>query len=450
MVTFGNPYGQVEVCIGHTRVMCVITGEIVEPHLEKPGEGFLSFHTDLSPMASKDFMQSSANETANDISFLIDRVLRGSRAVDTESLCILSGKKVWSVRADIRVLDDDGNLHDACGLAALAGLVHFKKRDASFEGGGVNVHSEESREPVPLSIHHLPLLATFAHFETEEFIAADPTRVEESLSGGLICIAVNQFGELCGIHRPGGVPLSMQSLRHCIQAATERGKALKEILESALLSDKKKREAARKDIRQRYTEPVIGLGSLPAVPLSLQSEGGGEESMSEERETKVPRRAVEGLHAAAADSGLTRNLFPGAITGAPAAAAASSAVASASRVADLEPPPGFAHPVSSSSSQRVSASSGFAAGVAGGQMISLDDDEDENGDVLMDRGNGGQSGISQVVPPAPDSHEEMMSVGGAGLGAPEGQMQTEDAQDAGQTDDLLSAVKVKKKKKRQT
>ena len=33
---------------------------------------------------------------------------RESRAVDTESLCVVAGRAVWSLRLDLRVLDNEG------------------------------------------------------------------------------------------------------------------------------------------------------------------------------------------------------------------------------------------------------------------------------------------------------------------------------------------------------
>lgn len=33
---------------------------------------------------------------------------RESKAVDTESLCILAGRSVWAIRVDIHVLDNGG------------------------------------------------------------------------------------------------------------------------------------------------------------------------------------------------------------------------------------------------------------------------------------------------------------------------------------------------------
>jgi exosome complex RNA-binding protein Rrp42 (RNase PH superfamily) len=34
--------------------------------------------------------------------------LRESRAVDMESLCVVAGKQVWSVRVDLHILDNGG------------------------------------------------------------------------------------------------------------------------------------------------------------------------------------------------------------------------------------------------------------------------------------------------------------------------------------------------------
>jgi exosome complex RNA-binding protein Rrp42 (RNase PH superfamily) len=50
---------------------------------------------------------------------LLERSIRESDAIDTESLCIISGEKVWCIRCDVRVLDYGGNLPDACSLAVV-------------------------------------------------------------------------------------------------------------------------------------------------------------------------------------------------------------------------------------------------------------------------------------------------------------------------------------------
>lgn len=39
---------------------------------------------------------------------LLDRSIKESDAIDTESLCIISGEKVWLICCDVRVLDYSG------------------------------------------------------------------------------------------------------------------------------------------------------------------------------------------------------------------------------------------------------------------------------------------------------------------------------------------------------
>lgn len=65
----------------------------------------------------------------------IEKVIKGSkykinvvwRALDTESLCILSGKNVWSIDVNIALINNDGNLIDAMYLCCILSLQHFRR-----------------------------------------------------------------------------------------------------------------------------------------------------------------------------------------------------------------------------------------------------------------------------------------------------------------------------------
>lgn len=46
-----------------------------------------------------------------------------------------AGRKVWHLRVDLHVLDHQGNLVGACGLAALAALMAFRRPDVTVGGG---------------------------------------------------------------------------------------------------------------------------------------------------------------------------------------------------------------------------------------------------------------------------------------------------------------------------
>ena len=61
----------------------------------------------------------------------------------------------------MHVLDHGGNLIDACALAAIASLLHFRRADVSVVGEKVTVHTVAERAPVPLSVHHIPVCVTF-------------------------------------------------------------------------------------------------------------------------------------------------------------------------------------------------------------------------------------------------------------------------------------------------
>ena len=49
--------------------------------------------------------------------------------------------QVWSIRADLHVLNHDGNLIDACSMAAIAALAHFRRPDVTVSGEDVTIVS---------------------------------------------------------------------------------------------------------------------------------------------------------------------------------------------------------------------------------------------------------------------------------------------------------------------
>ena len=81
---------------------------------------------------------------ATEMGRTLERCFKESRAVDTESLCIIAGEKVgsilileqgvrilfsmqvWSVRIDLHVLDHCGNIIDCAAIAAITALKYFR------------------------------------------------------------------------------------------------------------------------------------------------------------------------------------------------------------------------------------------------------------------------------------------------------------------------------------
>ncbi|CAJ1356376.1 unnamed protein product [Effrenium voratum] len=260
-IRFGASHGEVN--FGPTRAWAVCSGEIIKPPPSRPNEGRISFHVEFGPLASPNFEVGRPSAQAISVGNFVERLLRGSRAIDAEALCIVGGQKVWSIRVDVRALDDDGNLSDVCAIAALCSLLHFRKADVEVTGDSARAFSTEERAPVPLSVHHLPVPVTFALFpgaagkNGEPAWVLDPNRLEEAAMGGSLCIAVNQHGELCGVHKPGGMPVEFAMVQHCLELAVTKAKEITRRINAELEADLAKRQAARKNVHEQFNQASL-------------------------------------------------------------------------------------------------------------------------------------------------------------------------------------------------
>ncbi|KAG8059019.1 hypothetical protein GUJ93_ZPchr0002g24948 [Zizania palustris] len=222
-ILFGREDGSAEVQLGDTRVMGYVTGQLVPPYKDRPNEGTLAIFTEFSPMADPAFEAGRPGESAIELGRVIDRGLRESRAVDMESLCVVAGKHVWSVRVDIHILDNGGNLIDAANIAALAALSTFRRPECTVggeDGQQVTVHDPEVRDPLPLTIHHLPIAVTFAYFGEGNIMVIDPTYKEEAVMGGRMTATINSNGDVCAIQKAGGEGVMSSVIMQCLRIAS--------------------------------------------------------------------------------------------------------------------------------------------------------------------------------------------------------------------------------------
>jgi exosome complex component RRP45 len=174
---------------------------------------------------------------------LLEKAIRRSNALDTESLCILAGQKCWSIRADLHVLDYDGGLIDASCIATIAALQHFRRPDVSIKGTEVSVFTLAEREPLPLSMLHHPLCVTMSFFNEGETVIVDATLQEQQVSEGELVVTANSQGEVCQIAKMGGVPVDAVALLRCTEVAMVKVAALSRVLRASLEADAQKRDA---------------------------------------------------------------------------------------------------------------------------------------------------------------------------------------------------------------
>lgn len=247
-VELGNRPGQVMVRLGDTKVYCMVSAEVVVPPIDRPFEGQLQVFVEIFPGAHPP--DASANDLESgrlSLQRLLERSIKMSRAVDTESLCILPGQRVWSVRVDVHVLDDDGGAGDAALIASMTALQVFKRPAVEVVDGAVKVFSSFERHPVPLTVMHCPLPITFAFLSNElveddeseaaPFIVTDPTAVEEKALDGCMTIVLNRQGELVAAIKAGGLPLSPDCISgQCMTMARDRSAYIHNTIVSVLKS----------------------------------------------------------------------------------------------------------------------------------------------------------------------------------------------------------------------
>ncbi|XP_069487265.1 exosome complex component RRP45 isoform X2 [Ambystoma mexicanum] len=219
---------------------------MVAPKMNRPTEGILYFNLELSSMASPGFEAGRQSDLLVKLNRLLERCLRNSKCIDTESLCVAAGEKVWQIRVDLHLLNHEGNIIDAASIAAIVALSHFRRPDVSIQGDDVTVYTPEERDPVPLCIHHMPICVSFSFFQQGTFLLVDPSEREERVMDGLLVIAMNKHREICTIQTSGGIMLLKDQILRCSKIASVKVAEITELIMKALENDQKARKEGGK------------------------------------------------------------------------------------------------------------------------------------------------------------------------------------------------------------
>ncbi|XP_071709392.1 exosome complex component RRP45B-like isoform X2 [Rutidosis leptorrhynchoides] len=211
-------------------------------------------------MADPSFEPGRPGDSAIELGRIVDRGLRESRAVDTESLCVVAGKLVWSIRIDLHIIDNGGNLVDAANIAALVALSTFRRPECTFggdDGQEVIVHSPDEREPLPLIIHHLPVAVTFGFIGKENTVVIDPTHYEEAVMGGSMTATLNTNGDVCAIQKAGGDGVLQSVIMQCLRIASVKAGDITSKIKNAVESYNTQRSLKK---IKRHNPPPSGVG----------------------------------------------------------------------------------------------------------------------------------------------------------------------------------------------
>ncbi|KAJ1656935.1 hypothetical protein IWQ61_003579 [Dispira simplex] len=216
--SIATTHGSAVVRWGKTMVVCGVKGEVAEPKVNMPNQGYLVPNVELSPMCSPQFRPGPPGELPQVLSQRLDQILQRGGIVPLEQLCIQENLAVWSLYVDITCLAYDGNVLDAAILAMMAALQSTRLPRATFDEGTAIVRADPN-DLVPLQVERAVLSASFAVF-TDHMVVTDPNAKEETVADSLISLAMDTQGNLCQIWSFGKAALPMRTtLKQCLASA---------------------------------------------------------------------------------------------------------------------------------------------------------------------------------------------------------------------------------------
>lgn len=248
-ISFGPDYGCCLTTIGNSKVLTQISANIAEPRLTRPSEGIINIRVDLSLLGSANYDTSRGSEECVQLTRLLHKGIKDARCIDLESLCIISGEKVWHIQADVAVLNHEGNLIEAASISTLAALAHFRRPEVSVEDGKVIVHSFDLREPIGFTVLHYPFLMKFAFFKEATISFVDPSEDEERFCDGYLIIGANVFKDITLLHIAGKSLISKDQILKQCNYAIKRTRRLNDEVKNALVQDEQERQVAKKEKR---------------------------------------------------------------------------------------------------------------------------------------------------------------------------------------------------------
>ena len=219
--------GSCSVKFGKTEVYAGVKLGLAEPYPDSQDSGTFMTTAEFSPIASKDFETGPPRINSIELARIIDRGIRESGFIDFKKLCIKEGEKVWQVFLDIYTVNDDGNLMDVAGLAALIALANAKMPVYDEENGKIDYHQPWTKNPLPLEKDALAFNMTL--HKIGDFIVVDPTIEEQKISDYRISIAIgpnNGEARITAMQKGEAVAMSEEDMENILKLVESKFKSM--------------------------------------------------------------------------------------------------------------------------------------------------------------------------------------------------------------------------------
>lgn len=220
--------GSALVKIGDTKVVAGVSTDVEEPYDDRPKSGTIVTNAELAPMADREFESGPPQEDGVELARVVDRGIRESEAIDLEDLCISPGEKVYTVFIDLHILNNDGNLIDACSLAAMAALKSGTLPLYDEEAGELD--RDEEWKDIELSTE--PITATARMINGE--LVFDTTRDEEEALDARLTVSIDQDGQVVAMQKGEEEPYSTLDIVEAMEKVKEKTDEFRRLLDEAV------------------------------------------------------------------------------------------------------------------------------------------------------------------------------------------------------------------------
>jgi exosome complex component RRP42 len=220
--TIEKANGSAHVYLGKTKVLVGVKVETGNPFPDTPDQGILTVNAEFVPLASPTFEAGPPDENSIELARVVDRGIRESKAIDLKTLCIDPGKKVFVVFVDVYVLDHDGNLIDAAGMAALGALVSAKMR--AFEVKNGELKYKDEMIPLPINNHPVPITSA----KIDGTIVVDPCLEEEQVMSCRLTVTTDKDNNVCAMQKGGLGVFTPDEVKQIVSTSISKSKELRQ------------------------------------------------------------------------------------------------------------------------------------------------------------------------------------------------------------------------------
>jgi exosome complex component RRP42 len=214
--------GSARIKFGDAEVIAGIKMALEKPFPDTPEDGVLMVNSELLPISNPDFESGPPSAASIETARVIDRGIRESKTIDTKSLCVTKGEKVWTIAIDIVPLNYDGNLIDMGGLAAMVALKNARFPKVK-EDGTIDYHIRTDQK---LDLKRIPLPVTVC--KVGDIFLIDPTDSEENTVDARLTITVLEDDKICALQKGGDGSLTTEDIAKMVEIATGVAKQMRQ------------------------------------------------------------------------------------------------------------------------------------------------------------------------------------------------------------------------------